>query len=119
MKKLFFTLLLIPTFVFAQTKGFTITGNITGLEDGEVKLTSTQDQTVVASGTAKGGVFSMQGTVAEPGLYWLNMGKEQPQYLFLENASIKITGSKAALANLKVEGSSSHKDFMQFQKVFN
>ncbi|HET7897898.1 MAG TPA: DUF4369 domain-containing protein, partial [Flavisolibacter sp.] len=115
MKKLLL-LLLLPAFTFAQANtagskkesakkasaaslpasaGFTINGNIQGLADGVVKITRTQGDDVVASGDAKNGVFALQGTLEEPGLYWLTLGKEQPQYIFLENAAIKITGKQA------------------------
>lgn len=98
---------------------FSITGNIAGLTDGEVKLTTTQGEQVIATGAAKNGVFFLKGTVAEPGLYWLTLGKEQPQYIFLESAPIKITGKKTDIKNIRIEGSQSHNDFLQFRKTFD
>lgn len=139
MKK-FFLFLLLPALSFAQVKGtkagstaksnavkespktadgFTINGHIQGLADGEVKLTTTQGEQVVASGVAKNGVFTINGKLDEPGLYWLTLGKEQPLYLFLENAPIKITGRQSDIKNLEIEGSQSHKDFQQFRKTFD
>jgi peroxiredoxin len=106
----------------AKTKindGFTITGNVQGLADGEVKITSTQGDQVIATGTAKNGVFILKGSVEEPRLFWLTLGKEQPQYIFLENGPIKITGSKADIKKLKIEGSQSQDDFVEFQQIFN
>ncbi|MDQ6609392.1 MAG: AhpC/TSA family protein [Bacteroidota bacterium] len=100
-------------------EGFTVTGTIQGLADGVVKITSTRGDVTIASGESKNGVFTLKGTVAEPGLYWLAMGKEQPRYLFLENAAIKISGSKADIKNIKIEGSASHKDFAVFEQTFN
>ena len=136
MKKLFFFLLL-PALAWAQpspnkaglaavktTKAasaaaFTITGSIQGLVDGEVKITTTQGEQVVAKATAKNGVFTLNGSVEEPGLYWLTLGKEQPQYIFLENAPIRITGKKAEIKNIQIEGSQSHNDFLTFRKTFD
>jgi len=118
MKQLLLLLALIPTVVFSQS-GFVITGKIDGLPDGEVKITSTLDQSVLATSTSKAGVFSLKGSVPEPGLYWLVLGKEQAQHLFLENKNIKITGTRKDLKNMKVDGSASHKDFVEFRNTFN
>lgn len=120
MKKLFFALLFLPALVFGQSKGFTLTGNVTGLADGTVKITSTQDANqVLATGDIKNGAFTLTGSIPEPGLFWLVMGSEQPQYIYLENNPIKVSGTKTEIKKLKVEGSASHKDFDEFQKKFN
>lgn len=120
MKQLFFTLLLLPSLLFAQTKGFTITGKIAGLKDGEVKLTSTQDQPqTIATGTSKAGEFLLTGSVPEPGMYYLAIGKEQPQPIYVENTTMKISGVEKDIKNIKVEGSKSQKDFEEFKNIFN
>ena len=120
MKKILFTLFFLPLVVFAQNNGFTINGNISGVADGTVKLTSTQDASqVLANGTVTNGAFTLKGSLPEPGLYWLNIGKEQPVYLYVENNIIQVSGSKADIKNIKVEGSSSHQDFEAFQATFN
>ena len=121
MKKILFTLFFLPLFVLAQsTAGFTINGKISGVEDGAVKLTSTQDATqVLTTGMVTNGSFTLKGSLPEPGLYWLNIGKEQPLYLYVENATIQVSGSKADLKNVRIEGSSSHRDFDAFQATFN
>jgi len=64
-------------------------------------------------------VFTLKGSVAEPSLYYIVLSNEQPQYLYLENKPITITGSKTDIKNIKVEGSSSHTDFVEFNKTFN
>src|SRR3982751_3334162 len=119
MKNLLLFLAFIPALLFAQdpqTKGFVITGTITGLPDGDVKITSTSQQgSLVASGIAKQGVFTIQGSIPEPGLYFLVLDDQQPQYVFLENKPIKISGDIKDLKHLNVEGSESQKDF----EVFN
>src|SRR5215203_7008274 len=96
MKKIVFFLFLFPFFAVAQNmKEFTISGNITGLADGEVKITTTQnDHATVASGMSQNGVFTVKGSIPEPGLYFLVMSNEQPQYMYLENVPITITGNK-------------------------
>ena len=103
----------------AAANGFVINGNIQGLADGEVKVTTVQGEQVVAKGPAKNGVFSLEGSVEEPGIYWITLGKEQPQYLFLENAPIKITGKQSEIKTIQISGSKSHDDFLQFRKTFD
>ncbi len=120
MKHIFFTLLFLPSLLFAQQKGFVITGNIAGLADGKVKITSINDTSkVLAAGDVKGGVFTLKGDVPEPSLYWITLPNEQAQYIFMENAAIKISGDKKNIKNIKIEGSTSHNEFLEFQKIFN
>lgn len=123
MKKLLFLFTLIPGFLFAQNSGkqeFVINGNISGLEDVEVKITNTQnDKSTISSGISKDGVFSVNGPLEEPGLYFLVIGNEPPMYIFLENTTISITGSREDIRNLKITGSQSHLDFIEFNKIFN
>jgi peroxiredoxin len=119
MKKALFLFLFLPLFTLAQ-EGFVITGNVGGVPDGAVTITSVQEGAqLLAKGTIKGGVISVKGSVPEPGLYWLTLGKEQPRHLFIENKNIKISGSKKDIKNLKIEGSQSHQDFEQFRKTFD
>lgn len=96
-----------------------MSGNVQGLTDGEVKISALQGDQVIAKGSAKGGVFSLTGKLDEPGLYWLTLGAEQPQYIFLENAAVKISGKQDDIKNLQIEGSQSHSDFLQFRKTFD
>ena len=122
MKKFLTLLLALPFFAMAQESGkqFVITGNVTGLADGEVKITTTQnDHATVASGMSSNGVFSLKGSVPEPGLYFLVLSSEQPQYVYLENVAITVTGNKNDIKNLKIEGSQAHKDFIAFNQIFN
>ena len=119
MKKILLLLTLLPTLLFAQNAGFSISGLITGLKDGEVKISSTQDQTVLAKAPIKLGAFIVKGAVPEPGLYWITLGSEQPQHIYIENKAIKISGNQKDIKNIKIEGSQSHIEFDQFRKVFN
>src|SRR5215218_414363 len=120
MKKVFFLFFLLPLVSLAQN-GFVLTGKVEGVSDGEVKITSAQEeaQQVVAKAPLKSGSFTVKGNIPEPGLYYITIGKEQPQHIFLENTDIKITGSKKNIKNLKIEGSHSHDDFDAFRKTFN
>lgn len=120
MKNLFLFLALIPTLVFAQTSGFTVNGKVDGLPDGsEVKITNVNDNGLVAASKVAAGSFTIKGAIPEPGLYWLNLGKEQAQHIFLENTAVNVVGSGKDLKNISIEGSQSHKDFDEFRKIFN
>jgi len=121
MKKLLTVLAFFPAVLFAQTqKGFEIKGNISGLADGKVQIvTMTDDHAVVAADSSKNDVFTLKGSVTEPNLYFIVLSNEQPQYLFLENKPMTITGSHSEIKNIKIEGSQSHTDFVEFNKTFN
>jgi peroxiredoxin len=124
--KNFFLLLLLPVLALNRTaaqsiapsKGFVLTGAVQNLGDADVKILNGRGDQTVAEGKAKAGVFSVSGAVPEPGLYLLQLGKEQPHPLFLENTAIKVSGSKADLKNLKIEGSASQKEFALFEQTF-
>jgi peroxiredoxin len=121
MKKLLLLFSCFPTLLFAQKDGFTLNGKITGVPDGtEVRLTSANEgAALLAKGKATGGSFQLTGTLPEPGLFWLTVGKEQPQHIYLENAPIKVSGEAKNLKNIKVEGSTAHSDFVAFRDRFN
>lgn len=120
MKKFLSLFALIPVLAFAQEKGFVIKGNINGLADGKIQIAAIAEQpTVIASDTIKNGAFTVKGSVPEPGLYYLVLSNEQPQYIFIENTSIKITGAQSDIKKIQIEGSQSHADFLEFRKVFD
>ena len=120
MRKLLLAFLLSPALCFAQSKGFTITGSLSGLPDGtEVKLMTTNENAVFASGTVKAGTFTISGELPEPGLFWFAVPGTEPQHIFMENAAIRISGNKTNIKDIRVEGSQSHADFDLFRKTFN
>lgn len=120
MKKLLLALSFLPVLAFAQSKNFVLTGSIAGLADGtEVKLLNTQDKAPVANGIVKGGSFTLNGELKEPNLFWLAVGKAQPQYIYLENGTVKVSGSNKDIKNIKVEGSKSHIEFENFRNIFD
>jgi peroxiredoxin len=122
MKRFFFFLALLPFLGFSQVnnaKSFVIRGKVTGISDGEVKITTTQeDRKTIATGNSSKGVFTLKGSIDEPGLYYLVLGKEEPQYIFLENSNITINGTSKDIKHLTIKGSSSHNDFLAFDKTF-
>jgi hypothetical protein len=119
MKNLFFLLAFLPSLLFAQTE-FTVTGNVSGLPEGVVvRINNVNDNGLVAQSTVANGKYTIKGSIPEPGLHWITMGKEQAQHIFLENTNITITGTAKDLKNMQVTGSQAHKDFEQFRNVFN
>lgn len=120
MKNMLLALLLLPAFSFAQTNTFSVKGNLPGVADGLVTITATQNnQQLLASSRIKNGVFEINGSVPEPGLYWLTIADEQPVYLYLENSTIEVSGNKSNIKNISIKGSSAHNDFVEFQTNFN
>jgi peroxiredoxin len=99
---------------------FVIKGSFTGFTDGaEVKLEDANNNTAVSSAKIIKGIFTLKGKVEEPTLCWLKITGEAPQYIYVENKTISVSGSKPVAKNLKVTGSASHIEFMEFQKTFN
>ncbi|MES1220076.1 MAG: DUF4369 domain-containing protein, partial [Bacteroidota bacterium] len=124
MKTGFTLLLLLPLFVFAQQTdkkiSFTLNGAVTGLTDGtEVKITNTNDNTEVAKAKVVKGKFSVTGKIDEPSLFYVVLGKQQPQHIFLESKTMTITGDVNKPKELKITGSRSHQDFVEFRDTFN
>jgi peroxiredoxin len=109
-----------PISIFAQTGGYELDGAVTGFAEGTVvKITNGNDNSDMASGKIANGKFVIKGTVDEPTLCKLAIGSETPQYVYVENKKMTITGSKTNIQHLKVTGSSAHNDFMKFQEIFN
>jgi peroxiredoxin len=120
MKTVVASLLFLPLFAFSQTKaGFVLTGSITGFPEGTiVKLVNGNDNSDMATTKIAGGKFVFKGSVEEAQLCKLAIGDETPQFVYVENKKMTVTGSKSDLQHLKVTGSTAHEDFMTFQKVF-
>src|SRR5215216_4915540 len=119
MKNLLFLLTFLPSLLFAQTQ-FTVNGNVTGLPDGAiVRINNVNDNGLITQTTVQKGSFTIKAAIPEPGLYWITMGSEQAQHLFLEGTNFTITGTTKDLKNMQVTGSQAHKDFEQFRNVFN
>ena len=120
MQRFFLFLFLMPIGGFAQKSGYEINGSVTGFLQGtEVKIINGNDNSDMVSTKITNGTFILKGSVDEPLLCKLAIGSEAPQYIYIENKKMTVTGSKADIQHLKITGSSSHADFMKFQQVFN
>ncbi|HLF45947.1 MAG TPA: TlpA disulfide reductase family protein [Chitinophagaceae bacterium] len=119
----FFLSILVSANLFADTlsdTSFTITGNITGIAEGaEVKIEDANTNTVFSTAKVVRGNFTLKGKVPEPTLCWLKITGEAPQYIYVENSSITVSGSKPIAMNFRISGSKSQTEFSEFQKVFN
>lgn len=100
---------------------FTITGNIIGFADGTlVKLEDQNTGAQLAQTTIQKNKFVLKGKLDEPTLCWLKITGDEQQYIYVENSKkITVSGIKPIRTNFKIEGSVSHTDFMDFQKLFN
>jgi peroxiredoxin len=120
MTRIFLVLFLMPLCVFAQKTGFEINGSVTGFAEGApVKLENGNDNSAIGSAKIAGGKFTIKGSVEEPQLCKLTIASEQPQFIYVENKKMTVTGTKPDIQHLKVTGSPSHQDFMKFQEMFN
>ncbi len=117
-------------------KGFTITGDITGLVKGtEIKLINANTSEELATTTVeekkitekKDGktittvknIFVLKGKMPEPDLCLLHVGSLKPFNLYTENSEISITGNSIDAGNWVVKGSASHADFREFETTFS
>ncbi|HMG68394.1 MAG TPA: TlpA disulfide reductase family protein [Chitinophagaceae bacterium] len=120
MKRLFLLLSLMPLLALAQKGAYEINGTVTGFPEGTiVKIVNGNDNSDLATSKISNGKFLIKGSVDEPQLCKLAIGGEPPQYIYVENKKIIVTGSKTGIQNLKITGSPSHTDFIKFQQVFN
>ncbi len=114
---------LLQTNLLANTDkdtSFTINGSVTGFKDStEVKLEDQNTNVQIATARIIKGKFTLKGKLEEPTLCWLKITGDADQYIYVENKTISVTGTKPIRTNYKVTGSQSHNDFIDFQKWFN
>lgn len=125
MRSFLFLIVISPFLAIAQSgvkAGFSIKGKLDGLNNGTlVFLTDANKPTdTITRNFVKDGKFNLSGTITEPNLFYLNFADAQKKHLlFIGNDAIEIAGSLSDIQNLRVTGSSSHRDFLAFQEIFN
>jgi peroxiredoxin len=125
MRTIIFSLFFLPLVSGAQQPnpaGFLINGDVKGLlENSSVALTDANKPTdTLARTRVKGGVFILEGHLTEPNLYEVNFGSAKKKaLLFMGNDQISVTGSVWDIKNLKVSGSPTNDDFVEFQREFD
>lgn len=120
MKSFLLFLIILPFFAFSQTasKGFEISGNVTGYPDGtSVSFLNQQTNTPEKQATIQNGKFSIKGQLTEPSFIILIFADQPPAVpLFIGNDKIVIKGEKDNLDNLSITGSKSENEFEEFSK---
>lgn len=122
MRRFLGLLILWPALCFAQQNGFVINGAVGGVKDKSmVYLTDANNPTdTVSSSAVSNGKFKLTGKLAEPGIYNINFASTQKKGLiFLDNSNVTVSGNSDEIQKLKVEGSTSNKDFRDFQEIFD
>ena len=118
MKSLFLFLIAIPLFVSSQntSKGYEITGNITGYPDGTaVSFLNQQTNTPEKQTTIEKGKFILKGNLQEPSFIILVLGDQPPAVpLFIDNSKIVIKGDKSNLENLSITGSKTENEYQEY-----
>ncbi|MEJ7769183.1 MAG: TlpA disulfide reductase family protein, partial [Chitinophagaceae bacterium] len=120
--KILGALILFPIALFAQQNGFVINGKITGV--GEKSMAYLINANIASDTISRGQVssekFTLTGKLAEPGHFHLAFsGSQKKGLLFLDNSKVTVSGDANEIQNLKVQGSVSHRDYLEFQDTFN
>jgi thiol-disulfide isomerase/thioredoxin len=124
--KLFFAVMAaMPLFSMAQNAAetrFVINGRVTGAPEGTgVCVTDATNPTdTISVAIVKGDVFVLAGHVSEPNIYFVNfMAAKKKMPLFIGNDKMSMSGTVDDMNGIKVTGSPSNDDFMEFQSTFN
>ena len=127
MKKFFFLFLALPFLGFSQTKnklsnekGFEISGNLTGYDDGtSVSFVNEQTGQPEKQTTIEKGNFFIKGQqLDEPTFKILVFGDQPPVIpLFIDNSNIKISGDKSKLDQLVITGSPSQSQYAEYSRL--
>ncbi len=130
MKRIFYLLLLLPFFGYAQTgttskilpgsnDGYEIDGNVTGYGDSTtVSYLNQQTGMPEKQTTIQKGKFTIKGHLAEPSFIVLIFADQPPAIpLFIDNSKITITGDKSDLDNISIKGSKTQDQFAEYSKT--
>lgn len=121
MKSLFLLFIALPFFAFSQSssKGYEISGNVTGYPDGTaVSFLNQQTNTPEKQATIQNGKFTIKGNLPEPSFIVLIFADQPPAVpMFLDNSKIVIKGDKDNLDNLSITGSKTEDEFQELAKA--
>lgn len=121
-RNIFISLLLffVSSYLHAQTSsGFLIKGKLEGFGDSVgVQLMRNGENAPFLTSVMRKGVFSLEGKMNEPALVFLIIGDQPPAEIFLENATIEVSGIKGNVTEWAIKGSPSHDLFRQFVNGF-
>lgn len=109
------TLLSFTVFIKGE---FTISGTVSGLENGKKITLEKQDEkgiTVLDSTKVIDGKFTFKGTTPEPGIHFLQVADVQGKVAFiLEEGKISFTLYKDSIGKSKVGGTKNNEDLQNF-----
>ena len=100
--------------------GYTITGNISGVEDGVVVYLENGNVNI-DSAVMQGGQFRFEGKAEEPFYAGISIQKKEGMFggkvfnLFVENADIRVDGAWEKLYEAQITGSSQHDLYEAFE----
>jgi peroxiredoxin len=121
MKSLLLILIFVPFFGFSQSasKGFEISGNVTGYPDGtSVSFLNQQTNTPEKQATIEKGKFTIKGQLPEPSFIILIFADQPPAIpLFIDNSKIVIKGEKNNLDGLSITGSKTETEYQEYSKA--
>jgi peroxiredoxin len=96
--------------------GFTISGNIKGINNAYIYLNWQQGDSVkIDSSMVKAGQFKFKGRVADPSLAVIFLKREAPVLFYLENTAVEMMGEVDSLKRLKIKGSVTQDEFVLYQ----
>lgn len=125
MKKILLLLSVTALMVSCNKAGdneYTITGTVTGVENGKTVILQKQDEEImgkmipVDTVKVENGKFEIKGTATEPSIHFLKIESKQGQIDFiLENGDIKIAVDKDTLGKSKVTGTYNNEELNKFK----
>jgi len=119
MKKVLLAIFSVALLVGCQPNSYEITGTLEGATSEKVILQKIRKGQPVAIDTVEmvEGAFTFTGSVEAPELFFITIdGKQQPGFIFAENANINIVGNVEALSEIEVTGSEMTDLFVSFNE---
>lgn len=110
---------MLPFAAIAQTKTYSISGKLTGFNDGtKVSFFDRQTNTLDSQTVIQNGTFLIKGTLEEPSFKYLVFNDQPPAIqVLLFGDNVTVEGSKDDLNNIKVSGSALNDDFKKFESA--
>lgn len=109
-------MLLVPSLIFAQEKGFSISGKVTGFADGtKISFYNRQTNTLDSMAVINNDSFFINGEhLSQPEFKFLVFDEKDPAIpLLMDNSDIKVAGSKAQLGQIEVSGSALQDEYQK------
>ena len=106
-------------FIYAASNaqnGFTVSGNMQGIKDkSKVYLVSVDGQDTLAKGTVNNGAFTLKGKTDIADSHFLVFTDPEAKWIvFSGNENVTVNGDISKPATVRVNGSTSHKDYEEF-----